>query len=233
MAYGRLASTVLVAPHHGSRSSSSQIFIDEVNPQAVYHYVGYEFVPAPDTMFRHVHKLPPGHYLQFKNGQITVQQYWDLAFQDEGRTPRDYADQMRDILTESVRKRLISDVPLGVFLSGGLDSSTLVALMSHCGVDPIKTFSLGYEDETFCNWCGREVEDSYIEHHAYKNKENYTDINTFDMSYIVGNEWEDQYIGLGSGGEALKKTIDLCHKCREKFIQLLKDNGISIDEERL
>ena len=121
----------------------------EVNPQAVYHYVGYEFVPAPDTMFRHVHKLPAGHYLRLKDGQITVQRYWDMSFDTDGRTPQDYAEQMRELLTESVRKRLISDVPLGVFLSGGLDSSTIVALMSHCGVDPIKTFSLGYEDETF------------------------------------------------------------------------------------
>ncbi|WP_089717678.1 asparagine synthase (glutamine-hydrolyzing) [Candidatus Entotheonella palauensis] len=121
----------------------------EVNPQAVYHYVGYEFVPAPDTMFRHVHKLPPGHYLRFKNGQVTVQRYWDMTFQTENLSPRDYAEHMRELLTEAVRKRLISDVPLGVFLSGGLDSSTIVALMSHCGVEPIKTFSLGYEDETF------------------------------------------------------------------------------------
>ncbi len=121
----------------------------EVNPQAVYHYVGYEFVPAPDTMFRHVHKLPPGHYLRLKNGQVSVQRYWDMTFRTEKLSPRDYAEHMRELLTEAVRKRLISDVPLGVFLSGGLDSSTIVSLMSHCGVDPIKTFSLGYEDETF------------------------------------------------------------------------------------
>ena len=121
----------------------------EVNPQAVYHYIGYEFVPAPDTMFQHIHKLPPGHYLRLKDGQITVQSYWDLTFCDGGRTASDYAEEMRQLLTESVRKRLMSDVPLGVFLSGGLDSSTLVALMSHCGVEPIKTFSLGYEDASF------------------------------------------------------------------------------------
>ena len=121
----------------------------EVNPQAVYHYIGYEFVPAPDTMFRHIHKLPPGHYLRLKDGQITVQSYWDLTFCNSGRTARDYAEEIRQLLTESVRKRLMSDVPLGVFLSGGLDSSALVALMSHCGVEPIKTFSLGYEDPSF------------------------------------------------------------------------------------
>ncbi len=121
----------------------------EINPQAVYHYMGYEFVPAPDTMFKRIHKLPPGHYLRLADGQITVRPYWDMTFQDGGRTASDYAEEMRHRLTESVRKRLMSDVPLGVFLSGGLDSSTLVALMSHCGVDPIKTFSLGYEDASF------------------------------------------------------------------------------------
>jgi asparagine synthase (glutamine-hydrolysing) len=71
------------------------------------------------------------------DGQITVRSYWDLAFRDSGRTASDYAEEMRHLLTESVRKRLMSDVPLGVFLSGGLDSSTLVALMSHCGVRSI------------------------------------------------------------------------------------------------
>ncbi|MDH3605111.1 MAG: asparagine synthase (glutamine-hydrolyzing), partial [Candidatus Tectomicrobia bacterium] len=121
----------------------------EINPQAIYHYMGYEFVPAPETMFRHIHKLPPGHYLRLKDGRITVQSYWDLTFCDGGRTASDYAEEMRHLLTESVRKRLMSDVPLGVFLSGGLDSSTLVALMSHCGVEPIKTFALGYEDASF------------------------------------------------------------------------------------
>lgn len=121
----------------------------EVNPQALYHYVGFEFVPAPDTMFRHIHKLPPGHSLRYREGKIEVTRYWDLQFQTEAHAPAYYAEHMRDLLTDSVRKRLISDVPLGVFLSGGLDSSTLVALMSRCGVEPIQTFSLGYADRSF------------------------------------------------------------------------------------
>jgi asparagine synthase (glutamine-hydrolysing) len=121
----------------------------EINPQAVYHYLGYEFVPAPDTIFRHIRKLPPGHSLRYKDGGIEVTRYWDLQFQDQDHPPDYYAEKLRDLLTESVRKRLVSDVPLGVFLSGGLDSSAVVALMSRCGVEPIQTFSLGYEDPTF------------------------------------------------------------------------------------
>jgi asparagine synthase (glutamine-hydrolysing) len=121
----------------------------EINQQAVYHYTGYEFVPAPDTIFRHIYKLPPGHYLLYKDGKASLTRYWDLRFRSEPHTPAYFEENLRELLTDSVRKRLISDVPLGVFLSGGLDSSAVVALMSRCGVEPIQTFSLGYEDASF------------------------------------------------------------------------------------
>ncbi len=121
----------------------------EINYQSLYYYIGYEFVPAPDTIFRNIYKLPPGHFMTFRDGDLKVTKYWDLRFESEPHPQEYYQEQIREMLTESVRKRLISDVPLGVFLSGGLDSSALVALMSRCGVNPIKTFSLGYDDPTF------------------------------------------------------------------------------------
>jgi asparagine synthase (glutamine-hydrolysing) len=121
----------------------------EINFQALYQYVGYEFVPAPDTMFHDIRKLPPGHYLRYKDGKTEIVRYWDIRFQSESRPREYYEETMRDMLTESVRKRLVSDVPLGVFLSGGLDSSAVMSLMSRCGVEPIQTFSLGYEDPSF------------------------------------------------------------------------------------
>ena len=121
----------------------------EINPQALYHYVGYEFVPAPDTIFRHISKLPPGHYLRYRDGKIELTQYWDIRFQTESQPRTYYEEGIRELLAKSVQKRLVSDVPLGVFLSGGLDSSAIVALMSQCGVEPIQTFSLGYADPTF------------------------------------------------------------------------------------
>lgn len=120
-----------------------------INAQALYQYVGYEFVPAPDTIIRHIYKLPPGHYLRYKEGKSEVIQYWDLRFKEGGYSAKVYKEKMRDLLTESVKSHLVSDVPLGVFLSGGLDSSAVVALMSRCGVKPIKTFSLGYADRSF------------------------------------------------------------------------------------
>lgn len=121
----------------------------EINPQSLYYYMGYEWVPMPDTIFRNIYKLPPAHYLRYRDGRIELTQYWDVQARTDSQSREYYEQQLRELLTESVRKRLISDVPLGVFLSGGLDSSTIVALMSKCGVDPIQTFSLGYEDPTF------------------------------------------------------------------------------------
>ena len=121
----------------------------EISPRALYYYVGYEFVPAPDTIFRRICKLPPGYYLRFKAGQVELTQYWDVRFELESHPPRYYEESLRERLTEAVQTHLVSDVPLGVFLSGGLDSSALVALMSRCGVDPIQTFSLGYTDASF------------------------------------------------------------------------------------
>ena len=122
----------------------------DISPQSLYYYMGYEYVPTPGTIFQHVHKLAPGHYLRFRNRTIALTQYWDVQFPSEPpRSEDSYAERLQDLLGESVRRRLVSDVPLGVFLSGGLDSSSMVALMSRAAIGPIKTFSLGYEDPTF------------------------------------------------------------------------------------
>ena len=100
-------------------------------------------------MFHDIRKLPPGHYLRYKDGKTEIVRYWDMRFQTESHPREYYEETMRDMLTESVRKRLVSDVPLGVFLSGGLDSSAVMSLMERCGVEAIQTFSLGYEDPSF------------------------------------------------------------------------------------
>ena len=121
----------------------------EVDLESLAQFIGFEFVPVPRTMFQNVKKLSPGHYLVYREGNATVTQYWDLRFIQTNNPARDYEEKMLDMLVDSVRKRLISDVPLGVFLSGGLDSSAVVSLMRRCKVDPIQTFSLGYDDPSF------------------------------------------------------------------------------------
>jgi asparagine synthase (glutamine-hydrolysing) len=120
-----------------------------VDPAALFHYVGYEFVPAPATMFAGVKKLPPGHVLRFRDGEVRVDRYWDLAFAREERPRAWYEARLLELLEDAVRLRLVADVPLGVFLSGGLDSSTVVAMMSRQGVRPLQTFSLGYDDPSY------------------------------------------------------------------------------------
>src|SRR5215218_3154707 len=122
----------------------------EINLEALDAYFTLGYVPDPLTIFRDVHKLPPGHYLTFSSGRLQIQQYWDFNFEPaESRKPEDYLDELRALLNESVRLRLISDVPLGAFLSGGIDSSTVVALMAQHMNQPVKTFSIGFHEDSY------------------------------------------------------------------------------------
>lgn len=122
----------------------------ELNRQALFDYLGFEFVPAPETMFTGISKLPAGHYLVLENGQLTAEPYWDLHFTPPTRlTYREAAERQMELLDDAVRSHLISDVPLGVFLSGGLDSSSLVAMMRRHIPGSLKTFTIGYRDRTF------------------------------------------------------------------------------------
>jgi asparagine synthase (glutamine-hydrolysing) len=122
----------------------------EINPDALDAYFTLGYVPDPLSIFRNVHKLPPGHYLTFTNRQVTVKQYWDFEFRsEETRSEDDYLEELRALLDESVRLRLISDVPLGAFLSGGIDSSTVVGLMARHMGQPVKTFSIGFHEDSY------------------------------------------------------------------------------------
>jgi len=123
----------------------------KLNHQAFYDYIGFEFVPAPETMFRDIMKLPAGHHLVCKNGNITITEYWDLSLKPnaENLSYDDAVEKQREILDYSVKSHLMSDVPLGVFLSGGLDSSALVAMMRRHITGKLQTFTIGYKDKSF------------------------------------------------------------------------------------
>jgi len=122
-----------------------------VNFQALYDYLGFEFVPAPQTMFQGIYKLPAGHYLLYENEEVSIKQYWDLSFSSAPTSLSfdDAVEKMREHLDFAVKSHLISDVPLGVFLSGGLDSSCIVALMRKHISGDLRTFTIGYEDKSF------------------------------------------------------------------------------------
>jgi asparagine synthase (glutamine-hydrolysing) len=122
-----------------------------VNHQALLQYMYFGYVPDPLTAFTTIRKLPPGHLLEFANGNIDVRQYWDLP-QYGAHPPRseeECLEEMERRLAEAVRIRLISDVPLGALLSGGTDSSTVVALMARASSKPVKTFAIGFRDQDF------------------------------------------------------------------------------------
>ena len=122
-----------------------------VNSQALLEYLYYGYVPDPITAFTGIHKLPPGHLLEFENGKISVRQYWDLPAYDTyfPQTEEECLEELERRLFEATRIRLISDVPLGAFLSGGVDSSTVVAMMARASSGPVKTFSIGFTKDDF------------------------------------------------------------------------------------
>jgi len=120
------------------------------NLPAISHYLTYQYVPSPLSAFEGVFKLPPAHWLLVRDGRISTGRYWRLRYQPKRRmTEAAAVDELLARLREAVRIRLISDVPLGAFLSGGLDSSTVVALMTELGAAPVRTFSIGFEESAY------------------------------------------------------------------------------------
>jgi len=121
-----------------------------VDIEALHHYLSLNYMPWDRTMVRGVRKLLPGHTAIFKDGKFTETQYWDINYDYSATMSEgDYAEGIISLLKKSVKRRLISDVPLGFFLSGGIDSSTIVALASELSDQPLKTFSIGFEEESY------------------------------------------------------------------------------------
>jgi asparagine synthase (glutamine-hydrolysing) len=123
----------------------------EVNPEGLLQYFYFGYIPDPHTAFQQIHKLPPGHLMEYSNGQTKIREYWDVP--EYGTHPamseEECLEQLEGRLEEAVRIRLISDVPLGALLSGGVDSSIIVALMARVSSGPVKTFSIGFRAEQF------------------------------------------------------------------------------------
>jgi asparagine synthase (glutamine-hydrolysing) len=124
----------------------------ELDLESVSAYLAFEYVPTPRAIFRGVSKLPAAHRLVWEDGRVRIERYWDLSFEaDEGtRSEDEYAEELRSQLRAAVRRRLVSDVPLGAFLSGGVDSSSVVAFMAEAlPVGAVKTFSIGFGERSF------------------------------------------------------------------------------------
>src|SRR6184192_3373872 len=122
----------------------------EIDAVALDEYLAYSYVPTPNTLFKNVKKLPAAHILIYEDGQISTKCYWELPFtptcQDGEATA---LERTRELLKDAVEVRLMSEVPLGAFLSGGIDSSIVVGLMSSMMSQPVKTFSIGFEEDAY------------------------------------------------------------------------------------
>ena len=123
----------------------------EVNSEGLLQYFYFGYIPDPHTAFQTIHKLPPGHLLEFAGGEIKIREYWDVPeYGTHAAMPEEEClEELERRLEEAVRIRLVSDVPLGALLSGGVDSSIIVALMARVSSAPVKTFSIGFRAEQF------------------------------------------------------------------------------------
>jgi asparagine synthase (glutamine-hydrolysing) len=142
----------------------------QLDPLAVSQYFTLGYIPSPRTAFAGIYKLPAAHTLCFERERASLRRYWQLDF-----TPRCNDDvetatrRVRELLTEAVRIRLMSEVPLGAFLSGGVDSSAVVALMSQLATEPVKTFSIGFEEEDYSEveYARRVANRYHTDHHEF------------------------------------------------------------------
>jgi len=144
-----------------------------LDPQALDAYLTYQYVPHPRTIFQGIAKLPPGHYGVYREGRLEVRPYWQPDFNVEEDLPAAaYSEKLRELMTSAVELRLQSDVPLGAFLSGGVDSTITVGLMRQLSGGPVRTFSIGFPvkeyDETryarlAAAHCGTEHEEFLVE----------------------------------------------------------------------
>lgn len=144
-------------------------FKKEINKKALNDYFTHRYFPGEDTIFNGVKRLLPGHILTFDDGSINTKQYWNIHFSDNKNSLANNAHYLRNLLENSVRSRLMSDVPLGAYLSGGLDSSAIVALMAKHS-DNVNTFNVSFSDTKF-------DESKYAQIVADKFNTNHTQIN--------------------------------------------------------
>lgn len=143
----------------------------DVDPRAVDSFLTYGYVPAPASIFRGVRKLPPAHTLVLEDGEATLRRYWrlDYATKLTVSDPRELVQPIRDQVRAATERRMVADVPVGAFLSGGIDSSAVVAAMAEVSSGPVKTFSIGFESEAFdeLQYARRIAKQFGTDHHEF------------------------------------------------------------------
>jgi len=143
----------------------------EVDPEALHHFLSFDAVPEPRTVFRGIRALPPGHRLRCRDGRIEVDAWFrpSLATRRPAPSPEEAERELRDRLRRAVARRRATEVPFGVFLSGGIDSAAIVALLAECGVAPLRTFSIGFRETSHdeSRWARQLAQRFGAEHHEW------------------------------------------------------------------
>jgi asparagine synthase (glutamine-hydrolysing) len=192
----------------------------QVNPVALHNYLSYDYVPAPLSIYKGIHKLPAAHRLVWQHGKIKTIRYWNLSFQKNGRKPsvKEAAENIREKLSESVRMRMISDVPLGVLLSGGIDSSSIAAFAQQHSEQKIKTFSIGFEESSFDESKYARQVSTHLGTEHYEDK-----LNVSKAKNLISEigEWLDEPLSDGS----LLPTFLLSRFVREHVTVALGGDG--------
>ena len=159
----------------------------ELRLDAVHDYFAYQYVPDPKSIFTHIHKLPPANYMVIKNGQISIQEYWEVSFAKQTELNEEQAiTQLQTIIKEATQRRMISDVPLGAFLSGGVDSSGIVATMSGLSPTPVKTCTIAFDNEKYneAKFAEAVAKQYKTEHHEFLVHQNVADTLEHIVSYF-------------------------------------------------
>ena len=150
----------------------------DIRLDAVYDFFAYQYVPDPKSIFKYIHKLPPGHYMIADAQGINIKQYWDVSFRSVSRNSEaKLTEQLLKLATDCTKIRMVSDVPLGAFLSGGIDSSAVVAMMAENSETPVITCSIGFDEKKFNETeFARLVADQYkTDHHEFTVHQNVKD----------------------------------------------------------
>ncbi|MBU1262175.1 asparagine synthase (glutamine-hydrolyzing), partial [bacterium] len=222
----------------------------EINLEAIHHYLTYQYVPSPLTIFTQIQKLPPAHIMVVENGKMELERYWRPEYTPKTSLKEpEIIESILEILKEATRIRLISDVPLGAFLSGGIDSSAIVAMMSQLMDTPVKTFSIGFPEASFNELSfAKVIADRFkTEHHeeivkpdaldilpkiVWHYNEPYSDSSCIPTYYLSQMTRQEVTVALnGDGGDEIFAGYEryVAYKltsCYEKVPKFIRD-GIS------
>jgi asparagine synthase (glutamine-hydrolysing) len=191
----------------------------EIDPEGLLQYFYFGYIPDPCTAFRSIRKLPAGHLMEFRNGEIKIRQYWNLP--EYGTHPpsseQECLEELERRLQEAVRIRLISDVPLGALLSGGVDSSIVVALMARESTKPVQTFSIGFREEKFneAEYARQVAERFGTDHH-----ELILDPDLEDTLTYLSGMLEEPF-----GDSSMLPTYYVCRMARQRVTVALSGDG--------